>query len=108
MPAAPRPVRSAAPRTRCAQRGGLLFHEHEWETAILQQALDADCLYVGALGSARTHRRRCEALLDRGYTLADIDRIRGPIGLFGPTRDASSLAISVLAELANLTLHDRQ
>ncbi|MDB5541109.1 MAG: Xanthine and dehydrogenase maturation factor, XdhC/CoxF family [Devosia sp.] len=86
----------------------LLFHEHEWETAILRQALGADCLYIGALGSTRTHQRRCEVLLACGHTLAEIDRIRGPIGLFGPTRDASSLAISVLAELAQLVLHDQR
>lgn len=86
----------------------LLFHEHEWETAILRQALSAGCLYIGALGSVATHQRRCEALLTHGYTPAEISRIRGPIGLFGPTRDASSLAISVLAELAQLASRDRQ
>jgi xanthine dehydrogenase accessory factor len=80
----------------------LLFHDHEWELQILEQALASDCLYIGALGSANTHRRRCEMLLAHGHRLETIDRIRGPIGLFGPTRDASSLAISVLAELAQL------
>jgi xanthine dehydrogenase accessory factor len=80
----------------------LLFHDHEWELPILEQALLSDCLYIGALGSRVTHRRRCDQLLARGHGLAATDRIRGPIGLFGPTRDASSLAISVLAELAQL------
>ncbi len=80
----------------------LLFHDHDWELAILEQALQSDCLYIGALGSANTHRRRCAQLRERGFVLDAIDRVRGPIGLFGPTRDASSLAISVLAELAQL------
>lgn len=58
--------------------------------------------YLPPLGSANTHRRGCEMLLAHGHRLETIDRIRGPIGLFCPTRDASSLAISVLAELAQL------
>jgi len=81
----------------------LLFHDHEWETALLSQALNSPCRYIGAMGSVRTHQQRCERLLSAGHSLAEIDRIRGPIGLFGPTRDASSLAISVMAELAQIT-----
>jgi xanthine dehydrogenase accessory factor len=80
----------------------LLFHDHDWETAILSQALSSSCRYIGAMGSTTTHRQRCERLLALGHTLAEIDRVRGPIGLFGPTRDASTLAISVLAELAQI------
>lgn len=80
----------------------LLFHDHEWELEILDRALPVDCAYIGALGSARAHEQRCEKLLARGHSLARIEHIRGPIGLFGPTRDASSLAISVLAELAQV------
>lgn len=85
----------------------LLFHDHEWELPILEQALGSDCLYIGALGSKNTHQRRCDLLVTRGHRLEAIDRIRGPIGLFGPTRDASSLAISVLAELAQLQSSSR-
>jgi xanthine dehydrogenase accessory factor len=84
----------------------LVFHDHEWETALLDKALKSDCRYIGAMGSARTHRRRCERLLAAGHSLAETDRIRGPIGLFGPTRNASTLAISVLAELVQIAAAD--
>jgi xanthine dehydrogenase accessory factor len=80
----------------------LLFHDHDWETGLLGQALRSPCCYIGAMGSARTHELRCRRLIDAGYDLEEVDRIRGPIGLFGPTRDASSLAISVMAEIAQL------
>jgi len=80
----------------------VLFHDHDWEAAILGEALASPCRYIGAMGSVRTHQQRCARLLAAGHSLAEIDRIRGPIGLFGPTRDASTLAISVLAELAQI------
>ena len=80
----------------------LLFHDHEWETEVLRAALASPCRYIGAMGSVTTHRQRCERLLRLGHSLDELDRIRGPIGLFGPTRDASTLAISVLAELAQI------
>lgn len=84
----------------------LLFHDHHWEHPILTAALREKPFYIGALGSSRTHRQRCERLVADGVDMADIDRIRGPIGLFGPTRDAVSLALSVLAELAQLRMRD--
>lgn len=57
-------------------------------------------LLLGALGSTRTHRKRMERLTRAGFSNVEIDRIKAPIGLFEPTRDATSLALSVLADVA--------
>lgn len=78
----------------------LMFHEHEWETSILAQAVAADGFYVGALGSRRTHAQRVERLLAMGVPAARVERIRGPIGLVDQARDPGTLALSVLAEIA--------
>jgi xanthine dehydrogenase accessory factor len=78
----------------------LMFHEHEWEGAILSRAVAADGFYVGALGSVRTHNMRRERLLGMGVSPALIDRIRGPIGLVDRAKDPGTLALSVLAEVA--------
>lgn len=78
----------------------LMFHEHEWEGAILSRAVAADGFYVGALGSIRTHTMRRERLAGMGVPAALIDRIRGPIGLVDRAKDPGTLAISVLAEVA--------
>lgn len=77
-----------------------LFHDHDWESALLGQALATEAFFIGALGSTRTQARRKEHLLSAGFPADDVARVRGPIGLFGPTRDASSLSLSVLAEIA--------
>ena len=77
----------------------LMFHDHDWETPLLEAALAGTAFYVGALGSRRTHALRRQALADRGVPPDRIDRVRGPIGLIPSMRDASMLAVSVLAEV---------
>lgn len=78
----------------------LLHHDVDQELPVLQAALRADPFYIGALGSSKTHQRRLEALRKAGFRDERLARIKAPIGLFGPTRDSTSLALSVLAEIA--------
>ncbi|MEM9402215.1 MAG: XdhC family protein [Pseudomonadota bacterium] len=74
-----------------------LFHDHDWEPAVLRSALATEAFYIGALGSARTHEQRLATLAELG--VADGERIRGPIGLVPSMRNATMLAISTLAEI---------
>lgn len=78
----------------------LLHHDLDAEANVLERALQSPAFYIGALGSTRTHRRRIALLREAGVSSESIERIRAPIGLFGPTRDAASLALSVLADVA--------
>ena len=77
----------------------LMFHEHDWEIALLAQALASEAFYIGAMGSDRTHALRREALKDAGVSADIIARIKGPIGLIPSMRDANLLALSTLAEI---------
>jgi xanthine dehydrogenase accessory factor len=76
-----------------------LFHDHDWEAALLAQALNGDCLYVGAMGSRITHARRCTSLRDIGVPEHRIARLHAPIGIIPSSRDPETLALSVLAEI---------
>ncbi|OOG65712.1 hypothetical protein B0E45_26595 [Sinorhizobium sp. A49] len=78
----------------------LLFHDIDRELALLERALASPVFYIGALGSRRTHAKRCAVLLQRGYVEADLARIKAPIGIFDKARDANSLALSVVADVA--------
>jgi xanthine dehydrogenase accessory factor len=78
----------------------LLHHDIDAEADILETVLKSEAFYIGALGSTRTHHRRVERLKARSFNAAEIARIKAPIGMFGPTRDVSSLALSVLADVA--------
>ncbi len=76
-----------------------LLHDRFKEGSLLEAALATDPFYIGALGSRRTHATRVARLGAAGMTEERIARLRGPIGLYGPTRTASALAISVLGEI---------
>jgi xanthine dehydrogenase accessory factor len=78
----------------------LLHHDLERELPVLRAALAASPFYIGALGSRRTHQRRCQRLIELGCTEKDLARVKAPIGLFPKARDAPSLALSVLADIA--------
>ena len=78
----------------------LLFHEHEWENAILARAATAGGFYVGAMGSVKTHALRRARLAAIGLPQDAVDRIRGPIGLIDRARDPGMLALSVLSEIS--------
>ena len=80
----------------------MMFHDHDWEAELLKEALKTDAFYIGALGGRKTHKSRCEVLRAAGVSEDDIARIRGPIGLINSVRNASYLAVSVLAEVINI------
>lgn len=98
----------SAPRLPLDQHTAVacLFHEHEWETPLLLDALRSPAFYVGALGSRQTHARRLESLRALGAGPDDIARLKGPIGLF-PSRDPRSLAVSALAEIVAVWTGER-
>lgn len=76
-----------------------LFHDHDWETLLIERALASPHFYIGAMGGRRAHAFRTEALQARGVSSAAIDTIRAPIGLFHSSRDPQTLALSTLGEV---------
>jgi len=76
-----------------------LFHDHDWETALIARALAGRAFYVGAMGSRATQRHRAETLAEAGVPADDIARLHAPIGLIPSSRDPQVLALSTLAEI---------
>ncbi|WP_051273151.1 XdhC family protein [Sphingomonas phyllosphaerae] len=77
----------------------LLFHDHDWEPVLLEQALRSAAFFVGAMGSRGTHRERIAMLRRRGLAEEEIARLTGPIGLIPASRDPDTLALSVLSQV---------
>lgn len=77
----------------------MLFHDHEWEYALLEEALDGEPFYVGAQGGSLARARRMDEMRRRGCNEARLGRIRSPIGLSPASRTPQALAISILAEI---------
>ena len=80
----------------------LLFHDHEWETALLDQALESEAFYIGAQGGETARMNRMARLLSAGLSEQDVARIRGPIGTIPACRTPSALALSILSEIAGI------
>jgi xanthine dehydrogenase accessory factor len=76
-----------------------LTHDPKLDDPALAVALKSDALYVGSLGSRRTHEKRKARLLEAGITEAQFARIHGPVGLNIGARSPSEIAISIMAEI---------
>ena len=77
----------------------LFFHDHDWESRLLQAALESPALYVGAQGSLRAHQARCAELAALGVPDQATARLAAPFGLIPSVRDPRTLAASVLAQV---------
>jgi len=77
----------------------LLFHDHEWEQAILEWALETPAFHIGAQGGLEARRSRMERLAARGATPEQLARIRSPVGVIARSREPGVLALSVLAQI---------
>jgi xanthine dehydrogenase accessory factor len=77
----------------------LLTHEPRIDDEALIRALRADCFYIGALGSRKTHARRLERMRAAGFSEASLGRIHAPIGLDIGARSPSEIAVAILGEI---------
>jgi xanthine dehydrogenase accessory factor len=74
-------------------------HDPKIDDFPIKAALQAGCLYVGALGSRKTHGKRVERLLAAGVSAIDIRRIAAPIGVNIGAQSPAEIAVAILAEV---------
>ena len=77
----------------------LLTHDPKIDDRALVNALKADCFYIGALGSRKTHARRIERMRAQGFDEAALSRIHAPIGLDIGAVSPSEIAVSIIGEI---------
>ena len=85
-----------------------LTHDPKIDDPALVAGLRAECFYIGALGSRRTHAKRVERLGEAGFGEADIARIHAPIGLDIGAVSPAEIAVSILAEVVSDLRRDRR
>ncbi len=76
-----------------------LTHDPKIDDGALVAALRAECFYVGALGSRKTHAKRRDRLSTQGLDDARLDRIHAPIGLDIRAQSPAEIAVAILAEI---------
>lgn len=79
----------------------LLFHDHEWELALLEQALASEAFYIGAQGGEKACSDRTLALAARGVPDEQIARLTSPVGLMPTCKSPRTLALSALSEVVS-------
>ena len=77
----------------------VLSHDPKFDEPAIAEALRRGCRYVGAIGSRKTQRSRRDRLLERGLSAAQLDRLRGPIGLDLGGREPAETALAIMAEV---------
>ena len=85
-----------------------LTHDPKIDDPALDAALRAECFYIGALGSKKTHARRVERLTAAGFGEDAIGRIHAPIGLDIGAVSPAEIAVSILAEIVATLRRDRR
>ena len=106
-------ARSSLPATELTMRSALpaiasdawtaivfLFHDRDWEEALLPHALTLPAFYIGAVGSRRTQDSRIDMLRSSGTSDAALQRLETTVGLIPATRDPATLALSILSQVA--------
>ncbi len=77
----------------------VLTHDPKFDEPAIVEALRRGCRYVGAIGSRKTQADRRARLLAAGVEEADLDRLRGPIGLDLGGRAPAETALAIMGEI---------
>ena len=76
-----------------------LTHDPKIDDLALIYCIRKNFGYIGSLGSKKTHHKRCERLLQKGFNQSELDKIHGPVGLDIKAKTPSEIATSILAEI---------
>jgi hypothetical protein len=77
-----------------------LTHDPKLDDLALLEALKTDAFYVGAIGSRRNNEARHARMTEHfGLTAQELQRLRGPIGIYIGSKTPPEIAVSIMAEI---------
>lgn len=77
-----------------------LTHDPKLDDLALLEALKTEAFYVGAIGSRRNNEARHQRMVEHfAVSAADLQRLRGPIGIYIGSKTPSEIAVSIMAEI---------
>ena len=77
----------------------VLTHDPEIDDEALHCFLHSPVSYIAALGSRKSHAKRCIRLSQAGFNEAALARIKGPAGLDIRAKTPTEIALSIIAEV---------
>ena len=78
-----------------------LTHDPKIDDLALIFCMKKNFGYIGSLGSNKTHNKRCERLIEKGFDEIELSKIHAPIGLDIKAKTPAEIATSILAEIIN-------
>jgi xanthine dehydrogenase accessory factor len=84
-----------------------LTHDPKIDDPALAHALKAECFYIGALGSRKTHAGRVARLQAAGFAAEAIAHIHAPIGLDIGAVSPAEIAVAILGEIVATLRKDK-
>ena len=78
-----------------------LTHDPKIDDPALQYAIKNKFFYIGALGSKKTHEKRCLRLIEAGFKQMEVDAINGPIGIKLGGKSPPEIALSIISQLVS-------
>jgi len=77
-----------------------LTHDPKLDDLALLEALKTEAFYVGAIGSRRNNEARHQRMVEHfELSAADLQRLRGPIGIYIGSKTPPEIAVSIMAEI---------
>jgi xanthine dehydrogenase accessory factor len=77
-----------------------LTHDPKLDDLALLEALKTEAFYVGAIGSRRNNEARHQRMGEHfEVAQADLQRLRGPIGIYIGSKTPPEIAVSIMAEI---------
>jgi xanthine dehydrogenase accessory factor len=76
-----------------------LTHDPKLDDMALLEALKSAAFYVGAIGSKKNNDSRRTRLREFDLSAAEIERLRGPVGLYIGSKTPPEIAVAILAEM---------
>jgi len=80
----------------------LLTHDPKIDDEALRILLKSNVAYIGALGSKKTHAKRCTRLKEAGFNDVQITRIHGPVGLDINASSPTEIALSIMGQIVKM------
>lgn len=80
----------------------LVTREHAQDQALLEQLVGRELAYLGLIGSQRKVRVFRQRLLNKGFPVEQLDRVRAPIGLAIGAQTPAEIALAIAAELVSV------
>ena len=77
----------------------VLSHDPKIDDNALEILLRSDVGYIGALGSRKTHAKRVNRLLEKGFPEEEINKIHSPIGTDIKAKSPKEIALSIMGEV---------